>query len=123
MSVPATSGGRFYLTAIRTLMREVPGLPAQTRKVVDRRIPAGPPPSEAAYTYQEYTRIRAAAAATFNSALVRIRANREHLRRWYAGDLAEGSQDWLIGRAGQSGGGYAASGMGSGVRLRPGYQR
>ena len=99
MSVPATSGGRFCLTAIRTLMREVPGLPAQTLKVVDRRIPVGPPPSEAAYTYQEYTRIRAAAAATFNSALARIRANREHLRRWHAGDFAEGSAGWLIGEA------------------------
>jgi hypothetical protein len=51
MSVPATCADRFYLTAIRTLMREVPGLPAQTLKVVDRRIPVGPPPSEAAYTY------------------------------------------------------------------------
>jgi hypothetical protein len=99
MSVPATSAGRFCLTAIRTLMREVPGLPAQTLKVVDRRIPVGPPPSEAAYTYQQYTRIRAAAATTFNSALARIRANREHLRRWHAGDFAEGSRDWLIGEA------------------------
>jgi hypothetical protein len=97
MSVPATSAGRFCLTAMRALMREVPGLPAQTLKVVDRRIPVGPPPSEAAYSYQEYTRIRAAAATTFNSALARIRANREHLRRWHAGDFARGSGEWLIG--------------------------
>jgi hypothetical protein len=99
MSVPATSGGRYCLTAIRALMREVSGLPAQTLKVVDRRIPVGPPPSEAAYTYPEYTRIRAAAAVTFNSALMRIRANREHLRRWHAGEFAEGSGEWLIGEA------------------------
>jgi hypothetical protein len=44
MSVPATTGGRFCLTAIRALMREVPGLPAQTLKVVDRRIPVGAAP-------------------------------------------------------------------------------
>jgi hypothetical protein len=63
------------------------------------KLPPATRPSEAAYTYQEYTRIRAAAAATFNSALVRIRANREHLGRWHAGDFAEGSEEWLIGEA------------------------
>ena len=56
-------------------------------------------PTEVAYPYDRFEQIRSTAAATFNTALVRIRSNREHLRRWYAGEYAAGSTDWVIGEA------------------------
>jgi hypothetical protein len=99
LSLPATPGARQLLATMRALMPKVAGLPADTLKVIDRRLPKGPPPREAAYSYREFERIRAAAATTFAGALVRIRSNRDHLRRWYDGQVARGSAEWLIGEA------------------------
>jgi hypothetical protein len=84
---------------MRVLLAEVAGLPAATLKVADRRILKEAPPKERSYSYQELAQIRARASAVFNTALVRIRANREHLRRWYAGEFAERDAGWLIGEA------------------------
>jgi hypothetical protein len=65
----------------------VPGVPAATVAASARRIPAGPPPSEAAYTREEFGQIKAAAARTFGTALVRIRAGRERLLRWQSDEF------------------------------------
>jgi hypothetical protein len=99
LSLPASPEGILTLTQIRGLTREMTGLPEETRKLANRRIPLGPPPKEESYSYQELAELRSTAARTFNTALVRIRANREHLRRWYAGEFAEQTDDWLTGKA------------------------
>jgi hypothetical protein len=99
MSLPDIPRARHSRRQMRVLMAELVGLPAETRKVVDRRIPKEPPPKEVAYSYPELAQIRARASTIFNTALVRIRTNRELLRRWYAGELVEGDTDWLIGEA------------------------
>ncbi len=99
MSLPNSPEGRLTITSIRGLMREMTGLPEETRKLADRRIPVGPPAKEESYSYQELADLRSTAARTFNTALVRIRGNREHLRRWYAGEFAEQTDDWVIGEA------------------------
>jgi hypothetical protein len=99
VSLPNSPDGRLILSQTRGLMREVAGLPEETRKLANRRIPVGPPPKEESCSYQELADLRSAAARTFNTALVRIRANREHLRCWYAAEFAEGTDDWLTGKA------------------------
>ena len=99
MSLPATAGTRHHLVSLRSLLAQVRGLPPETLKVVNRRLAPAPVPTEIAYTHQEYLRIRSAAASVFNSALLRIRTNREHLRRWRAGEYDAASSDWLIGEA------------------------
>jgi hypothetical protein len=99
LSLPDRRAARNRLRQVRVLLAEVKGLRADTLGAVRRRVPTGSRPAEAAYSYQEYTRIRADAAAVFNTALVRIRANLEHLRRWHAGDFPDGGTEWLIGEA------------------------
>ena len=63
----------------------VPGVPTGLLQAVDRREPSARRTTPASYSHAEYEQVRSRAAEIFNSALVRIRANREHLRRWYAG--------------------------------------
>ncbi|WP_239396370.1 hypothetical protein [Frankia sp. CiP3] len=99
MALPATAQARRRLTVVRLLTVEVRGLPPETRAALARRMPKRAPSKEVTYTYQEYTAIRATAAAIFTRALARLRANREHLRRWHAGEFAEPDGDWLIGAA------------------------
>ena len=99
LSLPATAGTRHHLVSLRSLLTQVRGLPPETLEVVDRRLAPAPAPRDIAYTLQEYVRIRSAAAAVFNSAVLRIRVNREHLRRWQAGEYGAASTDWLIGEA------------------------
>lgn len=99
MSLPPTAGTRHHLVALRTLLAQAPELPSETLEVVDRRVDPAPASTESAYTYQEFLRIRSAAATVFNSALIRIRDNREHLRRWRTGEFREASSDWLLGEA------------------------
>ena len=79
--------GRTCLLITRQWLPKVPGIPAATAAAAARRIPAGPAPAEAAYTREEFEQIRAAAARTFRTALTRIRASREHLRRWHDGEF------------------------------------
>jgi hypothetical protein len=99
LSLPHARAGHNHLANLRVIMPEVRGIPAETLKAAGRRIPQAPSPTEAACTFQEFSQIRTAAATVFSTALVRIRANREHLRRWPAGEYAQGSRDWLIGEA------------------------
>ena len=87
LSRPGTVYGRACQLAVRQWLPQVPGVPAATVAASARRIPAGPAPSEAAYTREEFGQIKAAAARTFGTALARIRAGREHLLRWQAGDF------------------------------------
>jgi len=87
LSRPGTVYGRACQLAVRQWLRQVPGVPAATVAASARRIPAGPAPSEAAYTREEFGKIKAAAARTFSTALVRIRAGEEQLLRWRAGEF------------------------------------
>jgi hypothetical protein len=87
LSRPGTVYGRACQLAVRQWLPQVSGVPAATIAASARRIPAGPAPSEAAYTREEFGQIKAAAARTFGTALVRIRAGREHLFRWQAGNF------------------------------------
>lgn len=99
LSLPDNHTSRNRVAVLRTVLPHVEGLPAETLKVVDRRIAKGPRTKEIAYTYERFDEIRGRAAAVFNTALVRIRTNREHLRRWYAGQFPQGDTDWLLGEA------------------------
>jgi hypothetical protein len=89
LSRPGTVYGRACQLAVRQWLPQVPGTPAATVAASARRIPAGPAPSEAAYTREEFGQINAIAARTFGTALVRIRAGREHLLRWQSGDFPQ----------------------------------
>ena len=111
LSRPATVHGRTCLLITRQWLPKVPGIPAATAAAAARRIPAGPAPAEEAYTREEFEQIRAAAAGTFRAALTRIRAGREHLRRWHDGEFPRpglreqyrqarpGTADYLTGEA------------------------
>ena len=81
LSRPGTVYGRACQLTVRQWLPRVPGVPAATVAASARRIPAGPAPSEAAYTREEFGQIKAAAARTFGTALVRIRAWRRG--RWH----------------------------------------
>jgi len=89
LSRPATVYGRACLLITRRWLPKVPGIPAATAAAAARRIPDGPAPAEAAYTREEFEQIKAAAARTFRAALTRIRAGREHLRRWHDGEFPQ----------------------------------
>jgi hypothetical protein len=99
MSLPDRPSARQRRRRMRVLMPMLDGLPAETVRAIDRRFPREPPPGEKSYSRQELEQIRSAAAKVFNTALVRIRTNREHLRRWYDGQFSSGSTDWLVGEA------------------------
>lgn len=99
VSLPASREGHSKLQVMRGLMPLVPGVPTGTLQVVNRRVPSTRRTAPASYSYAEYEQIRARAAVVFNTALVRIRGNREHLRRWYGGLIPEGTDGWLLGRA------------------------
>ena len=99
LSLPLNHTTRNRVAILRTVLPDVDGLPAETLKAIDRRIAKGPATKEIAYSYERFEEIRNKAAATFNTALVRIRTNREHLRRWYAGEFPRGSTEWVIGEA------------------------
>jgi hypothetical protein len=99
LSLPDNHTSRNRVAILRTVLPQVEGLPAETAKAVDRRIATGPRTKESAYAYERFEEIRSKAAATFNTALVRIRANREHLRRWHGGEFPHGSTQWVVGEA------------------------
>ena len=71
LSRPGTVYGRACQLITRQWLPKVPGIPAATIAASARRIPAGPAPSEAAYTREEFEQIKAAAARTFGTALTR----------------------------------------------------
>ena len=99
LSLPHNHTSRNRVAVLRTVLPHVDGLPADTLAAIDRRIAQGPRTKEIAYPYERFEEIRSKAAATFNTALVRIRTNREHLRRWYTGQFPRGSTEWVIGEA------------------------
>jgi hypothetical protein len=111
LSRPATVWGRTCLLLTRQWLPQVPGIPPATAAASARRIPSGPAAAEAAYTREEFEQIKAAAASTFRAALSRIRASREHLRRWHDGEFPRpglreqyrqtrpGTADYLTGEA------------------------
>jgi hypothetical protein len=99
LSRPGTVYGRACIRVTRQWLPHVPGLSAETATAAARRIPKNPDPTEAAYTRPQYERIKATAASTFNTALVRIREGHAHLARWQAGEFTPGSRDWLLGEA------------------------
>ncbi len=99
LSLPHNHTARNRLALLRAVLPLVPDLPTETVTAIDRRIAQSPHPTEVAYSYEQFEQLRSKAAVTFNTALVRIRRNREHLRRWYSGEYAEGSTDWMIGEA------------------------
>lgn len=89
LSRPATVHGRTCLLITRQWLPKVPSIPAATVAAAGRRIPAGPAPTEAAYSREEFEQIKTAAARTFRAALTRIRDSREHLRRWHDGEFPQ----------------------------------
>ena len=111
LSRPGTVYGRACQLAVRQWLPQVPGIPAATIAASARRIPVGPAPSETAYAREEFGQIKAAAARTFGTALVRIRAGQEHLLRRQSGDFPgpglreqyrqtqRGTAGYLIGEA------------------------
>lgn len=74
LSRPGTVYGRVCQLVVRQWLPQVPGIPAATVAASARRIPAGPAPSEASYTREEFRQVKAAAARTFVTALARTRA-------------------------------------------------
>jgi hypothetical protein len=83
---------------VRRVLLATPGVPPGVgralRRAGDGAFEEKEPES---YSLEEFERIRAVAATLFNTALVRIRANRSHLGRWYAGAFAPGSDDFVRG--------------------------
>jgi hypothetical protein len=99
MSLPTGNGTVKKVGVVRAALLASPGLLPETAKALGRRIGNRDAPRVSSYSREDFDQIRGAAARTFNSALVRIRRNREHLRQWYAGAFPKGSPDFLIGEA------------------------
>ncbi|MEV0901583.1 hypothetical protein [Actinoplanes sp. NPDC049802] len=78
-------------------LRGHPRLPQATRDLIMRRLPKETV-RETAYTAQEFDAIKVHTTQTFRAALLRIRANAEHLRRWRAGEFNEPGEQWHLGR-------------------------
>lgn len=79
------------------LLAGSPDLPDATRAALVRRSPRETNVKEAAYSAEEFDRIKTVTAAMFRRALLRIRQNVAHLQRWRAGELVEGTDEWLVG--------------------------
>lgn len=93
-----TNDGRHAMAVIRALLRQDPRL--RSGPVADelaRRIP-NPRPSGQSYDEAERERVLLAARRQFRAALLRIRENTGLLQRWQAGELPEGSREWLLGQ-------------------------
>ncbi|MGP3913026.1 hypothetical protein [Nonomuraea sp. 10N515B] len=99
LQLPAGQLGRMTAHRVQALLNLIPGVAAETLKVVNRRLGVAPRRTPPSYSYEEYEQIRSSAAAIFNTALVRIRTNRDLLRRWYAGEIPHDGPDWLVGEA------------------------
>ncbi|MBO2466247.1 hypothetical protein [Actinomadura violacea] len=97
LNQPPTGGGFETVHKLTSLLRS------------DARLQAGPVADELAvrvrrpksttqsYAEDELEQIKLAARRVFRAALLRIRENTECLERWRAGEIAEGSQEWVIG--------------------------
>ena len=81
----SASGRNGSSMMLRTLLREVDGLPARTRMALNGRIEENVERQTDAYTRDEMARIVMAARRVFRAAEARISANREALDRYRAG--------------------------------------
>lgn len=100
LSQPDTRHGIDTIRYVKRLLSEVEGIPVETLRAVDRRVGTSHEQvKEVAYPRHEFDRIKSAAATMFTTALIRIRTNREHLRRWYAGQIPDGTDNDRIGSA------------------------
>ncbi len=99
MRMRTTSGNRATFRAVTTLLRGHGRF--QTGPMADalaRRIP-GSKATTQSYGTAEFAKIKTAARQTLRSALLRIEDNARHLERWRAGEIPDGSRDWLVGDA------------------------
>ena len=92
------SSGLQQITGITVLVRDHPKLPGPVRERMRERVQRVHR-AEQAYPPEEFAQIKAAATASFRSALGRIRQNRSHLQRWEQGDFAPDSDQWRLGEA------------------------
>ncbi|MFI6031579.1 hypothetical protein [Amycolatopsis magusensis] len=99
MSLPANNTSAELLGRMRQLLLTSPAISTEMNRALSRRIRSREAPTVMSYSLEEFAAIRKAAALRFNVALRRIRGSLEHLRRWQAGEFAEGGQDDLIGTA------------------------
>jgi hypothetical protein len=84
----------------RKVLLAAPGVPAGAGRALRLRADGAKELAEPeSYSLEEFERIRACAASLFNTALTRIRGNREHLRRWYAGAFEADTDEYLRGQA------------------------
>ncbi|MFI0910516.1 hypothetical protein [Streptomyces abikoensis] len=94
----ATNTGKHTLSVVRTLLVQEPRLTTgPLAEELARRIPK-PVPSKQSYKRAERDRVVLTAQRQFRSALMRIGENTRLLSRWRAGDVAEGSREWRIGK-------------------------
>lgn len=97
MRTTATRRGAFR--AVSALLRKVALF--QTGPVADalaRRIPAAKSKTKS-YDSADFGMIKTAARQMLRSALFRIEENARHLERWRAGEILEGSPEWVVGEA------------------------
>jgi hypothetical protein len=93
-----TNGGRIALKTVRTLLLHDARLGSgAVAEELARRVPSSKP-SKQSYGEAERERVLLVARRQFRSASLRIRENTLLLERWRAGDLAQGSREWRIGR-------------------------
>ncbi|MEU3477795.1 hypothetical protein ACI2LO_25610 [Streptomyces sp. NPDC033754] len=94
----ATNTGKHTLSVIRTLLVQDRRLATgPVAEELARRIPK-PVPSKQSYKEDQRERMVLTAQRQFRSALLRIRENTRLLDRWRAGEVAEGSREWRIGK-------------------------
>ncbi|WP_016697292.1 hypothetical protein [Actinoalloteichus spitiensis] len=95
---PNSTGSR-QVRKVARLLKQHPLVPEETRKLMSKRMPKEKAPKETAYSDAEFDRIKLLATQRFRPALHRIRANRQHLLGWRAGQFERGTDGWLIGEA------------------------
>ncbi|MFJ6760201.1 hypothetical protein ACIQNK_34900 [Streptomyces sp. NPDC091273] len=92
-----TNTGKSILGVVRALLVRDPRLAAgPVAEELARRIP-GAKPSKQSYEEAERDQVVLTAQRQFRTAWLRISENTRLLRRWRAGDIAEGSREWRIG--------------------------
>ena len=83
---------------MRHVLLATEGLAPSTARALGVRVRRPPNRGEPrSYSIEEFARIRATAKPVFAAGLARIRANRTHLSRWYTGEFAAGSPDFVLG--------------------------
>ncbi|NML54970.1 hypothetical protein HHL19_35185 [Streptomyces sp. R302] len=99
MKMRTTSGNRATFRLVATLLRGDERL--QTGPVAEalaRRIPASKSTTQS-YSTADFAKIKTAARQTLRSALLRIEDSARHLERWRAGEIPDGSREFVVGEA------------------------